>query len=1041
MKESPGKIDDMAQKEISGPKKAQRAAELRELMRLRDQSRLLRLENQTLKESNLYYRENSAHLQDELFLVNQSRLYKLTRRVARLLGGKRNIVDSFRSLRQLFRTNLPETDSTHSPGVSSKSVSVQELRESISSNCRPWTDQTVLPLISIIIVDQGSSECLKEMFLSICSANYYRNIELIIVTEKPDSEIKSLWGKKSDSFPFRFIHNRCGLSLSKSFNQGAAEAHGEYVFFMDSHVRMMDCWLDELLFAAHAHESAGVLGPHLFIREDPSASRTAGTALLHSSGLLRFVYLFIPGYGWTYRPQPCPLSKNTYERTSSIAATAGPCFLIRRTIFVQLGGFDEAYSGSPLYIDLCLRAYRAGYTNYCCTSSILYYEGSVSEDWTHADRSEVSTGQEWEYFDKRWKQWLGKRYLEDKITRQKVFTSEPLTVAFAVTETGESAVAGDLFTAAELAHALGKMGVRSIFLSGKEKQWYSFGRDVDIVVSMLQQYDPTLIIGQADHLLTVAWIRNCFDWWTEEKNADQFSVYLASSESACKYLESHFRKKVYLLPIATNFNKFSQVQNAPESPSEESFFGCDYCFTGNRFDDERKIETELYPEDTPYRFKIFGAGWEKSDRFAQYGMGHLDYNRIPLVYRYAKIVLDDANPASTREYGSINSRVFDALAAGCLVLTNNVRGAEETFKGLLPSFQDRASLNALLKKYLENESLRMEKVRELQKFVSEKHTYEIRAKEFLSYISESLKTYHQSITIMICAPNWEDALHWGDYYFAKSLRNSFERIGYQATIRVRSEWYDPLHSSYLIHLRGDTEYIPNAACHTILWNISHPNDLTAREIHKYDCAFVASNLMSGHWQKNGLQVFYLPQCTDPVIFHRSNPPEEKTIELLFVGNTRGVFRKIIQDVYPAEYQLSVFGNGWADYLPPQIIRGAFVDNDELAKLYQSSCILLNDHWEDMKKMGFVSNRIYDALASGAFVISDEVEDMDKDIKECLVTYQTKEDLREKIRYYMNYPEKREEMSARGADVVLQKYTFDHAACTISETMKRMCIII
>ena len=38
--------------------------------------------------------------------------------------------------------------------------------------------------------------------------------------------------------------------------------------------------------------------------------------------------------------------------------------------------------------------------------------------------------------------------------------------------------------------------------------------------------------------------------------------------------------------------------------------------------------------------------------------------------------------------------------------------------------------------------------------------------------------------------------------------------------------------------------------------------------------------------------------------------------------------------------------------------------------------MLADHWDDMREHGFISNRIYDALACGAVVVSDDVAGLD-----------------------------------------------------------------
>ncbi len=51
-----------------------------------------------------------------------------------------------------------------------------------------------------------------------------------------------------------------------------------------------------------------------------------------------------------------------------------------------------------------------------------------------------------------------------------------------------------------------------------------------------------------------------------------------------------------------------------------------------------------------------------------------------------RVVIDDANHV-TEPWGSVNSRVFDALSSGALVITNSRRGSEDVFAGLLIIFQ------------------------------------------------------------------------------------------------------------------------------------------------------------------------------------------------------------------------------------------------------------------------------------------------------------------------------------------------------------------
>ncbi|KTQ99571.1 hypothetical protein NS184_17265 [Curtobacterium luteum] len=45
---------------------------------------------------------------------------------------------------------------------------------------------------------------------------------------------------------------------------------------------------------------------------------------------------------------------------------------------------------------------------------------------------------------------------------------------------------------------------------------------------------------------------------------------------------------------------------------------------------------------------------------------------------------------------------------------------------------------------------------------------------------------------------------------------------------------------------------------------------------------------------------------------------------------------------------------------------------EVAAAYASARVVLNDHWPDMAAGGFVSNRVFDVLASGGVVVTDPV---------------------------------------------------------------------
>ena len=75
-----------------------------------------------------------------------------------------------------------------------------------------------------------------------------------------------------------------------------------------------------------------------------------------------------------------------------------------------------------------------------------------------------------------------------------------------------------------------------------------------------------------------------------------------------------------------------------------------------------------------------------------------------------------------------------------------------------------------------------------------------------------------------------------------------------------------------------------------------------------------------------------------------------------------------------------------------MVRGRSIPNDQLAAAYRSAGVVLNDHHDDMRADGFVSNRLFDAVASGARVITDEVAGLAELFGPAVQVYETPDDL-------------------------------------------------
>ena len=310
---------------------------------------------------------------------------------------------------------------------------------------------------------------------------------------------------------------------------------------------------------------------------------------------------------------------------------------------------------------------------------------------------------------------------------------------------------------------------------------------------------------------------------------------------------------------------------------------------------------------------------------------------------------------------------------------------------------------------------------------------------FRDYLTK--RYLNPSIVIKIPAKTWKGAYSWGDYHMAVLLKQHLEDAGHYVLLQIYPEWNNDEGKEFdvALVLRGVRRYAVKQHQINIMWNISHPDDITLEEYEEYDQVFIASEF----WAEKISEQINKPvkpmlQCTDVQRFKPALKVDKDNYrhQLLFVGNSRGIFRKILIDLLPTSYELAVYGKGWKKYIPKALIKGEHIPNQELYKYYGAAEILLNDHWDDMREKGFISNRIFDGLASGAFIITDSVRGMSF-LNDYLQTYETPEELYKYIKFYLDNPAERRIKTMKAADLVATEFSYAARAKTLSKTIHKL----
>ena len=540
-------------------------------------------------------------------------------------------------------------------------------------------------------------------------------------------------------------------------------------------------------------------------------------------------------------------------------------------------------------------------------------------------------------------------------------------VGLVVTEDSNTTSAGDFYTAKELATALSdSFGWECLYLPEHSKScdWYDVS-DLDILVVLLDKYDISRIHGQNRPVFKIAWLRNWIDRWTSRPWFQSYDLVLCTSEIARTFVYEETGKFAQILKIATNTMRFHPL-GEPDLEMQS-----DYCFTGNYWGAPRQIEN-FDPSDLPYQFALFGTGWENHKQFVSCNRGRVPYENLPMAYANTRILIDDANHV-TKPWASVNSRVFDALATGTLVITNGIAGAKETFGDLLPTYSTNQELKQQLRLFLEQPDKLSNLTKKLQHIVERDHTYKNRAHQLHNILNQEINAKAR-IAIKLPVLNANTAIFCNEFVFGKSLAKALRKLGYLVRLDFESEWYSKpaIPDDVVITIRGHSRYIPEKSYLNLLWMISHPDDVPVEECEEYDHVFVASTgyakVLSKQTKTN---VMPLLQCTDPEIF-QIQKVENKRSTIVYIGNSKQAASTILDDILESGLKPTVVGTGWQGLIDENLIAGEFIEKSSIPEFYTINGIVLCDHQSDMAEHGFLSNQLFDAVACGATPICADI---------------------------------------------------------------------
>ena len=777
------------------------------------------------------------------------------------------------------------------------------------------------------------------------------------------------------------LRKKVNDSYSKSNNDALKLAKHDNILLLNNDVILTDhTQIYSSLELLEADSSIGAIGWDLYFDEARQKPQHQGISFLWDKDV---------GF---YRPKNIAGVRPavTHGTVRVFPAITAALALFRRSDLVAIDGFDENYLYGFEDVDLCLSLLtKIGKKSVLIEGSSAIHNESTSQK--KDSRLAVSKRRQANaiHFREQYGAFVKQRAREHFLVKGNPYNLKKLSIGFVVTEAFAGATAGDYFTALEMAIALERhLNCQITFFAqrGPGVQKHPDCAGLDAVIVLIDRFDIRNLKNRTSETMVIAWMRNWFDRWASWAYFSHYDYYYTSSDKAQSYMHDELGINSDVVRIGTNFSRFYTPVNNIDRP-------IDIVFVGSRWNVKRDIE-DTFPVLANYNSKIYGHGWS-SDNADYQNMfeGSIDYAQVPSIYAKAKIVIDDA-ASSTIHWSSVNSRVYDALAAGCLVITNGCSGAKE-LRSLsagamqLQTFESTAELEQILQTYLSDERLRIAECAKLQTTVRLHHSYQHRAATLVNSLQAKVRGAYR-IAIKIPVPDETVKQQWGDYHFAQSLKLALQYHGHQVRIDLMPDWYCAQANAddVVIVLRGLSEYKPNPSQINLIWNISHPVKVSDEEFAQYDTVFVASNSYAKTLSERlpDTPVLALLQCTDPYRFFQDQDPEVAEHELLFVGNSRRVYRDVVKFSIEKQYPISIYGALWEGLIPKEYVQGDNIANTDLRKYYSNASIVLNDHWDTMRDNGFLSNRLFDAVACGALVVSDHVDGIAEIFGDAVITF-------------------------------------------------------
>jgi N-acetylglucosaminyl-diphospho-decaprenol L-rhamnosyltransferase len=201
------------------------------------------------------------------------------------------------------------------------------------------------------------------------------NLERVVVVDNASTD-GSAEGLDLLRLPLTVVANESNVGFAAACNQGASSGSARYLLFLNPDVRVSPAAIDaSVRFMEDAsHSSTGIVGVQFLddqghVRRNCARFPKPHQLLFRTIGLDRL---------WPERFPPHLMVDWDHLSTRVVDQVPGAFYLVRRSLFEQLAGFDTRFFLYYEDLDFALRARRAGANTVYLADAFVYHSGQGS---------------------------------------------------------------------------------------------------------------------------------------------------------------------------------------------------------------------------------------------------------------------------------------------------------------------------------------------------------------------------------------------------------------------------------------------------------------------------------------------------------------------------------------------------------------------------------------------------------------------------------------------------------------------------------------